>query len=61
MSTRTAVGVAVTTAWLLSLVSGTITHDYNGLELVTPIMLVYVSFLYGDSAIKRYFGPKGSE
>lgn len=56
---RYGVGSIITLAWVISLTVGFFTHDYEGTQLVTPIMIIYVSYLYGDAIIKRRFPSVG--
>ena len=50
---RTIAGIAVVLAWFLALITGLNTHDYVGLELVTPVMLIYAGYLFGDDYFRR--------
>jgi hypothetical protein len=50
---RTVTGIAVILAWFLALVVGLIERDYVGLELVTPVMLIYAGYLFGDDYFRR--------
>ena len=58
---RYMVGLIITVAWVVSLVVGLVTHDHESTTLVTPIMIIYVSYLYGDAIIKRRFPADGRE
>ena len=49
----TIAGIAVVLAWFLALVVGLVEHDYVGLELVTPVMLIYAGYLFGDDYFRR--------
>lgn len=46
-------GIAVILAWFLALVVGLIERDFVGLELVTPVMLIYAGYLFGDDYFRR--------
>ena len=50
---RALAGIAVILAWLAALAVGLNTHDYEGLQLVTPVMLVYAGYLFGDAYFKK--------
>lgn len=56
--TRTIVGSVITFAWLIAMLVGLGTGDYHALDVATPIMFVFVSYLYGDAIIKKRF-PNG--
>ena len=46
-------GAIITIAWVATLTAGIITHDYQGLTLVTPVMLIYAGFVFGSNVIKK--------
>jgi hypothetical protein len=46
-------GLAILIAWLVSLFDGLYQHEYNGLELVTPVMLIFAGYVFGDAYFKR--------
>jgi hypothetical protein len=46
-------GLLIVIAWLGALVVGLNTHDYEGLQLVTPVMLVYAGYVFGDAFFQK--------
>jgi ATP/ADP translocase len=46
-------GTVIMVAWLTALFDGMYQHEYNGLELVTPVMLIYAGYLFGDVYFTR--------
>jgi ATP/ADP translocase len=46
-------GVVITVAWVAAVVSGIATHDYEGLTLITPIMLIYAGYVFGAHLIEK--------
>lgn len=47
------VGSVIVTGWFLSIVKGLVTGEYRGLDLTTPVMLVFAGYMFGDALIKR--------
>lgn len=54
---RALAGIIVVLAWFSALIVGLNTHDYEGLQLVTPIMLIYAGYLFGDAYFRRNEKP----
>ena len=52
-SMQVVIGLLISLAWLLSLVAGLYNHDYEGLQLVTPVMLIYAGYVFGESFFQR--------
>ena len=46
-------GIIILLAWLASLLTGLMTHDYEGLQLVTPIMIMYAGYIFGVELVKK--------
>lgn len=46
-------GLIITVAWGAALISGILTHDYQGLTLTTPIMGIYVGYIFGADVVKK--------
>jgi hypothetical protein len=46
-------GIAILISWLVALAVGLFNHDYEGLQLVTPVMLVYAGYIFGESFFQR--------
>ena len=56
MGTRIAIvvgGNAVLIVWIAAAVVGTVTSDYTLMQLVTPIMLTYAGYLFGEPLLTR--------
>lgn len=47
------VGLTIVTAWIVALFVGLYNHDYEGLQLVTPIMLLYAGYMFGDALFQK--------
>lgn len=50
---RTATGAVIVTAWAIALTKGLVTRDYEGLDLTTPVMLIFAGYVFGESLIRR--------
>lgn len=50
-SIRVIVAFIVTIVWAASWIAAIITHDYQGIGLVTPVMLLVVGYLFAKEAI----------
>lgn len=50
---QTLAGIIVLAAWFLALAVGLINHDYQGLQLVTPVMIIYAGYVFGESYFAR--------
>lgn len=50
---QTSTGIIIMLAWIASLMTGLLTHDYEGLQLVTPIMVIYAGYIFGTEFIKK--------
>jgi hypothetical protein len=44
-------GYILTGGWVVALVTGIITEDYQALVLVSPAWLIYIGFLFGDRVV----------
>ena len=43
----------ILTAWVASLANGIFTGDYTGMNLTTPVMLIFAGYLFGDTLLRR--------
>jgi hypothetical protein len=50
---QTITSFVILTAWAVALSVGLIESDYAGLTLVTPVMLVYAGYMFGESILRR--------
>jgi uncharacterized membrane protein len=57
---QVATGIVILLSWLASLLTGLFTHDYQGLQLVTPIMVIYAGYVYGTEFIKKKINGNGN-
>lgn len=46
------VGSFILAGWFLSIVKGLVAGDYRGLDLTTPVMLVFAGYMFGEVLIK---------
>lgn len=46
-------GSVILTAWVASLANGIFTGDYTGMNLTTPVMLIFAGYLFGDTLLRR--------
>lgn len=46
------VGTIVTLIWAVSAGAGLFTGNFQGLEVVTPVMVIFVSYLFGISIVR---------
>lgn len=52
-------GVAVVVVWASSLVVGAIENDWTPLTITTPVMLLFGSYAFGVSVIRRQRNGNG--
>jgi len=43
----------ILSAWVASLANGIFTGDYTGMNLTTPVMLIFAGYLFGDTLLRR--------
>lgn len=46
------VGVTVTIIWAISAVVGLVTKDFQGLEIVSPVMVIFCGYLFGINIVR---------
>jgi cytochrome c oxidase assembly factor CtaG len=46
--------------WLFSAIYGSFTHDYEALQLVTPVMLILAGYLFGIEIVRRRKNGNGN-
>jgi hypothetical protein len=51
-------GLLISAAWVATLISGVVSHDYQGLTLTTPIMAIYAGYVFGGDVIEKMRGGK---
>lgn len=54
-------GAVILAVWAASAVEGIVRHDWNGLQLVTPVMLILAPALLGFEVVRRTNGKKKSD
>ena len=58
---QTVTGAAIVTAWIITVTKGVLTRDYTGLDLTTPVMLIYAGFVFGDVVLRRRYEPRNGD
>jgi hypothetical protein len=53
---QTITSTVILAAWAVSLSVGLVTSDFAGLTLVTPVMLIYAGYMFGESFLRRRYG-----
>ena len=51
-------GAVILMAWAGSLIDGMASGDYQALTLVTPVMLIYAGYLFGDTLLRRRYADE---
>lgn len=46
------VGAVVTLVWAASAVVGLFTSDYQGLEVVSPVMVIFCGYVFGINIVR---------
>lgn len=49
-----AAGGTILLCWVAALIDGIFTHEYDAMNLTTPVMLVFAGFVFGDSLLRRH-------
>lgn len=47
----TIVGYTILLVWAVVAIAGLVTRDYQALTYVTPVMLIFAGFLFGDRVV----------
>jgi len=45
-------------AWVITLGDGMITHDYQAVDVATPVVLVAAGFVFGDSILRKRYAKE---
>jgi hypothetical protein len=53
---QTITSAVILAAWAGSLGVGLATSDFDGLTLVTPVMLIYAGYMFGESFLRKRYG-----
>lgn len=46
------VGVVITLVWAVSAAVGLLTQNFQGLEVVSPVMVIFVGYLFGINIVR---------
>lgn len=49
-------GLLVTLVWIITCLAGVITGNFEGAEIVSPVMLIYAGFLFAKGSINSKKG-----
>lgn len=44
-------GLLVTVVWIITCMTGVVTGNFQGAEIVTPVMLIYAGFLFARGGL----------
>ncbi len=60
-SLRVTVAIVVTFIWAASWIAAILTRDYQGIGLITPVMLLVAGYLFAKEALSAYRGNQANE
>lgn len=46
-------GLIVTVMWCTTILAGVVSHDYQGMEISTPVMVIYAGFIFGRGSLAK--------
>lgn len=46
-------GMVILACWVAAFISGVFSHDWQGLTIITPVMLIFAGYMFGESFFQR--------
>ncbi len=48
-------GAAIVGSWVVTIGNGVIRGDWHGLDLTTPVMIIFAGYLFGDNLLRHRY------